>query len=338
MNYLKKLMVFLFLSCFVSPVFTQFGGGIDSENSLDDVVAHARRMLTYSSKKEVAEWVTKTVDDRLDNSNSEELFPSLPEMLFEGVTAGKLLSNYVSRSSNIRAMRNHKDYDEYDGMAKLAWQNELGNCGENSYVTYYILKKAGAKGHIRILEAGKKKDDGTVDGAHSFTVWGMPPDAMINDPATWGDGLVVDPWLGKVLNAKEAMENKWIKNTDPNVLVRDATNDHDTEAEIWNAIWREEMKRIGKEIPKNSTSDEELEDCFIATAVYGTPTNDKIEILRTFRDQKLRKTFVGRKFIVLYETFGPLAAHYIRGNEKRKLWARKNIVEPALAIAEKNKN
>lgn len=324
-NYLKKLLLLILLFNLSYTSFSrQSDDNEDYRNSLDKVIAHTSRMLKTSNKRAVAEWVKNVVDDRLLNSNSEEIFTAGSP--FNSITAPL---KYINRSRMLKEMRNLEEYDEYDGMAKLAWLNELGNCGENSYVTYYILKKAGAEGHVRILESGES-------GAHSFTVWGMPPDAMINDPTTWGDGLVVDPWLGKVLDRNEAMENKWIKNNDPDVPIRDATADHDTEAETWNSIWRAEMKRTGKKIPRNSSANNELEDCFIATAVFGTPTNVKIEILRTFRDQTLRKIFLGRVFISTYETFGPIAAYYIRGNEERKLWARKNIVEPALKIAEKN--
>lgn len=283
-------------------------------------------MLKVSNKRAVAEWVTKVVDDRLLNSNSEEVFSAGSPFNF--FTAPY---KYATRSRAIGKMRSDENYNEYDGMAKLAWENRLGNCGENSYVTYYILKKAGVKGHVRILESGE-------DGAHSFTVWGMPPSAIIKDPLTWGDGLVVDPWLGKVLDGKEAMANRWFKNGDPDIPIRDATSDHDTETENWNTIWREEMKRTGKTVPKSTSYNNELEDCFIATAVYGTPQNVQIQTLRNFRDNTMRKNIFGRMFISTYETIGPVAAYYIRNDESRKFWARKKIVEPALEIAKKNQN
>ena len=301
-----------------------FANDEDYRNNLDAVIDRTRSMLKVSNKRAVAEWVTQVVDDRLLNSNSEEVFTAgSPFNAFTGPY------DYITRSRAIGNMREHEDYNEYDGMAKLAWENKIGNCGENSYVTYYILKQAGAPGHVRILESGE-------DGAHSFAVWDLPPSAIINDPTTWGDGLVVDPWLGEVLTGEEAADHKWIKNGDSEVPIRDATNDHDEEAENWNTIWREEMKRTGQEIPERNIIDEELEDCFIATAVYGTPTNDKIEILRKFRDQKLRQSIKGRWFISMYERFGPLAALYISQNEMRKNWARINVVEPAIKIAEKN--
>ena len=325
MSKLKNSLLLLISVVLLNPSTTFASDEIENyRTNLDAVIEHTRNMLKVSNKKAVAEWVTGVVDDRLLNSNSEEVFTAGSP--FNAFTAPY---DYITRSRAIANMRSHPDYNEYDGMARLAWENKIGNCGENSYVTYYILKQAGAPGHVRILESGE-------DGAHSFAVWDLPPSAIINDPTTWGDGLVVDPWLGEVLTGEEAANHKWIKNNDPDIPIRDATNDHDGEAEIWNAIWREEMKRTGQEIPERNIIDEELEDCFIATAIYDTSTNDKIEILRKFRDQELRATIKGRWFISMYETFGPLAAYYISHNEKRKNWARLNLVEPAIQLAEKN--
>lgn len=308
-----------------------FGAPIEEDyrNDLDAVIERTRMMLQTSNKKAVAEWVTRVVDDRLLNSNSEEIFSSGIGAIFNVITAP---SKFVWRSRGISNMRSHPDYDDYEGMAALAWENQLGNCGENSYVTYYILKKAGAEGHVRILESGE-------DGAHSFTVWDMPPDAIINDPTTWGDGLVVDPWLGEVLTAEEAQDHRWIKNDDDEVPIRDATADHDEEAESWNTIWREEMKRKGQPYNRNPDPDNtEITDCFIATAVYGTPSHANIQLLRSYRDQKLRKHFLGRLFISGYETFGPFAAYCIRHQETRKKWVRNHIVEPAVRWADQEQN
>ena len=168
------------------------------------------------------------------------------------------------------------------------------------------------------------------DGAHSFCVWGLPPDAITNDPSTWGDAMIVDPWLGRVIDGKEAMEDRWFKNGDPEVPIKDGTTEIDEEVEDWNTIWRNDANRSGRNPENNPNKTDELEDCFIATAVYGTPINDEINLLRQYRDQELKNTFLGRLFIAGYETFGPLAAFYIRQDEKRKQWARDHIVQPAL--------
>ena len=159
MNSFSISIVFIFL--LASPIITaqSTSSSSDSRNDLFKVVEHTRRMLKTSNKRAVANWVTNVVDDRLLNSNSEEIFTAgSPLNFFSGTY------NFASRSRGIANMRNDPRYNTIEGKAKLAWDNKLGNCGENSYLTYYILKQAGAPGHVRILETGD-------DGAHSFTVW-----------------------------------------------------------------------------------------------------------------------------------------------------------------------
>ena len=46
--------------------------------------------------------------------------------------------------------------------------------------------------------------------------------------------------------------------------------------------------------------------CYIATMVYGSSDSDEVLILRRFRDEKLKKTFIGRLFILFYYGFSPL--------------------------------
>ncbi len=314
-----KHEIILIIILFFIPALTEGSyDGPSYRNDLDDVVEHTRRMLQTSNKKAVAEWVTKVVDDRLLNSNSEEVFTAgSPFSFFTGPY------NFYTRSKQLEEIRSNPFYDDYEDIARLVWNARLGNCGENSFVTYYILKKAGAEGHIRVLQSGK-------DGAHSFCVWGLPPDAITTDPRTWGDAMIVDPWLGRVIDGEEAMENRWFKNGDPDVPIKDGTTEIDEEAEDWNTIWRNDARQKGINSHDNPNKSSDIEDCFIATAVYGTPVNDEINMLREYRDQKLRNSFLGRIFIKGYETFGPLAAHYIKQNENRKQWARDHIVQPAL--------
>ena len=46
--------------------------------------------------------------------------------------------------------------------------------------------------------------------------------------------------------------------------------------------------------------------CYIATMVYGSSDSNEVLILRRFRDEKLKKTFIGRLFILIYYGFSPL--------------------------------
>lgn len=295
-----------------------------NKKSVGDVIKYVRDASNADpegkNRQELAEWITTVVDDRLISSNSREWF-NRPVYAWFAV--------YWTRS-------NPGYGDDYYDQANVSWSNGYGNCGENSIVVYYILKKAGVKDHVRYIQAGE-------DRSHSFTVWGMPPDAITQDPSTWGDALVLDPWVGEVLTGPEIKDHTWFQNGDPSVPLNDSSTTVDEEAEDWNTIWREEMVRTGRigqqQQNTNQTNkvDDLLSDCFIASAAYGTPLNDEIQALRGYRDNNLQSHILGRLFISTYEKIGPVAAYYISNNESRKEWARNHIVEPALTFIDYEK-
>ncbi|MCB0355791.1 MAG: hypothetical protein KDD40_02230, partial [Bdellovibrionales bacterium] len=51
--------------------------------------------------------------------------------------------------------------------------------------------------------------------------------------------------------------------------------------------------------------------CFIATAAYGSYLNSQVVKLKSFRDNVLKKTLLGRKFVDFYYTYSPRLAFYI---------------------------
>ncbi|TET47107.1 hypothetical protein E3J62_02420, partial [candidate division TA06 bacterium] len=66
----------------------------------------------------------------------------------------------------------------------------------------------------------------------------------------------------------------------------------------------------------NFTTDELYSPiCFIATAAYGTPSAEQIDVLREFRDSVLLESTAGSVFVSLYYQLSPPVADFIAGNE-----------------------
>jgi hypothetical protein len=62
--------------------------------------------------------------------------------------------------------------------------------------------------------------------------------------------------------------------------------------------------------------------CFIATAAYGTPFANDINVLRNWRDRFLMKSFIGKDFVEWYYTNSPPIAEYISNKNILKLLIR----------------
>lgn len=74
-------------------------------------------------------------------------------------------------------------------------------------------------------------------------------------------------------------------------------------------------------------------ECFIATAVFGTPLDPKIDILRSLRDEWLSSNPLGRLLILSYYEISPPIANRIRRDSNLKRVMRKVLVDPALRAA-----
>jgi hypothetical protein len=74
--------------------------------------------------------------------------------------------------------------------------------------------------------------------------------------------------------------------------------------------------------------------CFIATAAYGTPTAEQIDVLREFRDVVLLKSTVGSRFVTLYYQFSPPVADFIARSDVLRTLVRELLVDPIVWIVE----
>jgi hypothetical protein len=74
--------------------------------------------------------------------------------------------------------------------------------------------------------------------------------------------------------------------------------------------------------------------CFIATAAYGTPSAEQIDVLREFRDVVLLKNTSGSLFVALYYRLSPPVANFIAGNEVVRTLVRDLLVDPVVWLIE----
>jgi hypothetical protein len=77
-----------------------------------------------------------------------------------------------------------------------------------------------------------------------------------------------------------------------------------------------------------------LSPCFIATAAYGTPAAQEIDVLREFRDDVLLPTNAGSMFVACYYRFSPLAADFISRHESLRVMVRKGFIDPLVTIVQ----
>ena len=72
--------------------------------------------------------------------------------------------------------------------------------------------------------------------------------------------------------------------------------------------------------------------CFIASAAYGSPLDDRVVVLRTFRDEILMKSSIGREFVAIYYRFSPPVARKIGESDTLKAIVRLGLYPAILFI------
>ena len=77
--------------------------------------------------------------------------------------------------------------------------------------------------------------------------------------------------------------------------------------------------------------EKEDEKCFVATAAYGTPMAEEIDILRQFRNNLLLPNPPGKAFVAVYYKLGPSIAKFISKHQAFRTVVRKCFVAPVVA-------
>ena len=90
-------------------------------------------------------------------------------------------------------------------------------------------------------------------------------------------------------------------------------------------------KIMGTPMPKRNISNSnspktETGGCYIATACYGNEFAPEVLHLKSYRDNVLSKTMLGRLFIKTYYFLSPPIANKLRGKEKINSFVRNNIL------------
>jgi hypothetical protein len=78
--------------------------------------------------------------------------------------------------------------------------------------------------------------------------------------------------------------------------------------------------------------------CFVATAAYGTPTAEQVDVLREFRDVVLLESAKGSQFVALYYRLSPPIADFIARSDLSRAIVRELLVNPIVWIMKATQN
>ena len=81
-----------------------------------------------------------------------------------------------------------------------------------------------------------------------------------------------------------------------------------------------------------------LQGCFIATACYGSPLAEEIDVLRDFRDTVLLESRTGARLVDTYYTASPPMARLIERNDALRYVVRRGFVGPVVDIVNRTRS
>jgi hypothetical protein len=169
------------------------------------------------------------------------------------------------------------------------------------------------------LIAGQVRDALSQDGIHSATVFN---DLGAKTISLNGEYMMVSPSGTCVVTAiADGYANKTAG--DITVYGGDVT---------WADIAMENKVSEPSTTGQESGHSERDYQCFIATAAYGSPMAEQVQMLRSFRDKYLLPCLLGKKLVSLYYTAGKPAAQFIESHPSLKRPVR-IILYPMVGLA-----
>ena len=97
------------------------------------------------------------------------------------------------------------------------------------------------------------------------------------------------------------------------------------------AEWRE--IREGKRTAVDTDEGQEKEgQCFVVTAVYGSPLAQEVNTMRIFRDEFLLRYQAGRLFVSTYYRVSPAVAQFISNRRPLRSFLRTVLLAPIVSI------
>ena len=76
--------------------------------------------------------------------------------------------------------------------------------------------------------------------------------------------------------------------------------------------------------------------CYIATMAYGSYDAPEVRVLRRFRDEVLKKTFLGRVFIANYYAFSPLLVKFVKKTGFAERFIRRRLDRFVIRLKQKH--
>ena len=95
-----------------------------------------------------------------------------------------------------------------------------------------------------------------------------------------------------------------------------------------------------KKAKSGSGDSDDISDiaCFIATAAYGSPAAEEMNILRQFRDEFLLHNPPGRAFVAVYYVTSPPIAEFISRHEVLRATVRQGFVDHVVTVVEQTES